>query len=93
MASWQDIRALEERIYDAIDDYLNYPDGYETPVVRVYLNQDDMQYKAELDDNLQGTEDEGIYPVAKLIRKGEGGKSEPDVDAISDIANSWIFLD
>ena len=92
MANWQDIRDLEERIYDVVDDYLNYPDGYESPSLRVYLDQDDMTYKAELDDKLEGTEDDGIYSILEIIRDGDDGK-EPDVDKISDIANSWIFLD
>ena len=30
MASIQDIQALEERIYDAVQEYLDNPDGYET---------------------------------------------------------------
>ena len=51
-------------------------------------SEDDMEYRAEMEDNLQGTEDDGIYPVADLIRDGE-----PDNDKASDIANSWIFLD
>lgn len=69
---------------------LKYPDGYSHPVLKVYLNQDEMLYVAELDDNLEGTEDDGIYPIADLLRDGE---KEPDVDKISEIANSWIFLD
>lgn len=28
MTSIQDIQALEERIYDAVQDYIDYPDGY-----------------------------------------------------------------
>ena len=92
MASWQEIRALEEKIYDVVDEYLNYPDGYQRPSLRVYLNKDEMTYNAELDDNLEGTEDDGIYPILDIIRDGDDGK-EPDVDKISDIANSWIFLD
>lgn len=28
MASIQDIHALEERIYDAVQEYLDNPDGY-----------------------------------------------------------------
>lgn len=92
MANWQDIRALEERIYDAVQEYLNNPDAYTQPMLHVYLDQDDMLHKAEIDDNLAGTEDDGIYPIATLLRQGEDGV-EPDVDRISDIANSWIFLD
>jgi hypothetical protein len=51
-----------------------------------------MKYNAELEDNLESNEDDGIYPILDLIRDGEEGK-EPDVDKISDIANSWLFLD
>lgn len=91
MASIQDIQALEEKIYDAVQEYLDYPDGYQKPVLHVYLN-DEMEYQAEIDDNLSGTEDDGIYPIESLIREGDNGR-EPDNDKASDIANSWIFLD
>ena len=43
-------------------------------------------------DNLQGTEDDGIYVIESLIREGDDGP-EVDIDRASDIANSWIFLD
>ena len=92
MASIQDIQALEERIYDAVQEYLDNPDGYEKAVLRVYLDEDDMIHRAEIDDNLQGTEDDGIYAIESLIREGDDGP-EVDVDRASDIANSWIFLD
>ena len=92
MASIQDIQALEERIYDAVQEYLDNPDGYENAVLRVYLDEDDMIHRAEIDDNLQGTEDDGIYAIESLIREGDDGL-EVDIDRASDIANSWIFLD
>ena len=84
MASIQDIHALEERIYDAVQEYLDNPDGYENATLHVYLDKDDMVYRAEMEDNLQGTEDDGIYPVADLIRDGE-----PDNDKASDIATNY----
>ena len=92
MASIQDIQALEERIYDAVQEYLDNPEGYDKAVLRVYLDEDDMIHRAEIDDNLQGTEDDGIYAIESLIREGDDGP-EVDVDRASDIANSWIFLD
>ena len=88
MATIQDINALEERIYDAVQEYLDNPDGYEHATLHVYLDKNEMEYRAEMEDNLQGTEDDGIYPIEDLIRDGE-----PDNDKASDIANSWIFLD
>ena len=92
MASIQDIQALKERIYDAVQEYLDNPDGYENAVLHVYLDEDDMFHRAEIDDNLQGTEDDGIYAIESLIREDDDGL-EVDVDRASDIANSWIFLD
>ena len=92
MASIQDLRALEERIYDAVQEYIDNPDGYEHAALHVYLDRDVMEYQAVMDDNLQGSEDDGFYPIETLIRKGDDG-IEPDNDRASDIANSWIFLD
>lgn len=92
MASIQDIQALEEQIYDAVQEYLDNPEGYENATLRVYLDRDEMVYRAEMDDNLEGTEDDGIYTIETLIREGDDGL-EPDNDRASDIANSWIFLD
>ena len=93
MADWQDIRALEERIYEQVEEYLNNQEAYTVPVLNVYLDHDDKTYKAAAEDGLQGTEDEGIYPMSELIRMGDNAKPEPHLDKISDVANSWIFLD
>ena len=92
MANWQDIRALEERIYDAVDEYLANSEAYKNAGLHVWLDEDDMIYRAEVDDNLAGSEDDGVYAIAGVLRNGDEGL-EPDVDRISDIANSWIFLD
>ena len=92
MANWQDIRALEERIYDAVQEYLGNADAYDHAVLHVFLDHNDMTHKAEIDDNLAGTEDDGVYAIEGVLRQGDEGL-EPDIDRISDIANSWIFLD
>lgn len=92
MATIQDIHALESEIYDAVQEYLDSPGSYANPILHVYLDKDDMKYRAEMDDNVEGTEDDGFYPAASLICEGCDGR-EPDNDRISDIANSWIFLD
>ena len=92
MASWQDIKALEERIYDAVEEYISNIVAYNNASLHVWLDEDDMTYKAEVDENLSGSEDDGVYAIDKVIRDGLNGM-EPDIDRISDIANSWIFLD
>lgn len=93
MANWQDIKALEERIYEQVEEFLNNQEAYAVPVLHIYLDCDDMTYKAAAEDELQGSTDEGIYPMPELIRTDDEGKPEPDIDKISDVANSWIFLD
>ena len=46
MATIQDIRALELRIYEAVEEYLDVPDAYDNPVLHVYLDKDEMEYRA-----------------------------------------------
>ena len=92
MANIQNIQALVECIYDVVKEYLDNPEGYENAVLHVYLDKDDMIFRAEVDDNLRGSEDDGIYTIESLIRKGDEGP-EVDIDRASDIANRWIFLD
>ena len=92
MATIQDIRELESRIYDAVEEYLASPDAYDNPKLHVYLDEQRMEYRAEMDDGLTGGEDDGVYAAEGLVRDGDEGP-EPDIDRISDIANSWIFLD
>lgn len=92
MATIQDIRALELAIYEAVEEYLGAPDAYNNPVLHVYLDNDTMIHCAEIGENLPVSDDNGVYAIESVIRKGDDG-DEPDVDAISDIANSWIFLD
>ncbi len=91
MARIQDIHNLEESICDAVEEYLDNIDGYRHPVLRVYYDKELMLYCAEMDDNLECSEDDGIYAIDTVVRDGDDG-FEPDNDAISDIANSWLFL-
>ena len=93
MANWQDIRAFEERIYDAVQDYLENPEAYTNTLLRVYLDRDEMEYRVDVIDDLnKGTEEDVFYTWDSLVREGESGL-EPDIDSISDVANKFIFLD
>ena len=92
MATIQDIRALELRIYEAVEEYLSAPDAYDNPVLHVYLDNNRMEYRAEIAENISGSEDDGVYAVESVVREGEESL-EPDNDRASDIANSWLFLD
>ena len=92
MATIQDIRALELRINEAVEEYLSAPDAYDNPVLHVYLDKERMEYRAEIAEYISGSEDDGVYAVGSVVREGDGGM-EPDNDRASEIANSWIFLD
>ena len=92
MATIQDIQALQLRIYEAVEEYLDAPDAYDNPVLHVYLDKDEMEYRAEIAENMPVSDDDGVYAIESLVRDGDGGL-EPDNDRASDIANSWIFLD
>lgn len=92
MATIQDIRALELRIYEAVEEYLDSPDAYDNPVLHVYLDSDERVHRAEIAENLPVNDDDGVYTIESVVRDGDEGR-EPDVDSISDIANSWVFLD
>ena len=69
MATIQDIRALELNICEAVDEYLDTPDAYSNPKLHVYLDKDRMEYRAELDEEISGSEDDGVYPIEELSGK------------------------
>lgn len=93
MANWQDIRELEERIYEEVSEYLSNQEAYNNAVLRVYLDVENMVHCAEVDNaDKYGIEDE-VYLIDTLIRLDDNGEQEVDVDAVSNVANSWIFLD
>ena len=93
MASWRDIRELEERIYEEVEEYINNPEAYNDAVLHIYLYEDSMVHCAEIDNADKYRIEDEVYPVDTLIRLDDNGEQEVDVDAVSDIANSWIFLD
>ena len=92
MSSIQDIRALEMRITNIVDDY-----------IQEMYNEDDflaigrrcgkITVKADAKENIKVGKTTELYPLKDLVRQGDDGKPETDNDKISDIANSWIFLD
>jgi len=87
MARIQDIKALEERIGDAVEEYLQYPADHTTPVLKVWLDTDTLRYEAAVEDAAEPQED--TFPMAELLIDG----SEPDYDKISEIANGFLFIE
>ena len=92
MSSIQDIHALEQRISDIVEDYIK--ELYdEDDVLAIRLRCGKISLKADAKEAIKVSKTTEIYPLQELVRKGDNGKPEPNNDKISDIANSWLFID
>ena len=92
MSSIQDICALELRITDIVDDYIQQRYN-EDDVLAIGHRCGKITVKADAKEKIKIGKTSELYPLKDLVRLSDDGKSEVDNDKISDIANSWIFLD
>ena len=92
MSSIQDIRALELRITDIVDDYIQQRYNGDD-VLAIGRRCGKITLKADAREQIKVGKTTEIYPLKDLVRLGDDGNSEADNDKISDIANSWLFLD
>jgi len=92
MSSIQDIRAMEQRITDIVDDYIQQLYN-EDDVLAIGRRCGKITTKADAPEKIKIGKTTELYPLKDLVRIGDNGKPEADCDRISDIANSWIFLD
>lgn len=91
MSTIQDIRALEERIYNIVQEYVD--NLYNTDdVLAIGKRCGRITLKADACETIKAGKTTELYPLKDLVRTGDDGKPEPDNDKISDIANSWLFL-
>ena len=92
MSNIQEIRALELRITDIVDDF-----------IKEFYNEDDVlaigrrcgkiTLMADSREAIKMGKTIEIYPLKELVRTDDDGKLEPDCDIISKIVNSWLFID
>ena len=92
MASIQDIRTLETRVTDIVDDYIQQQYN-EDDVLAIGRRCGKITLKADAKDKIKVGKTTELYPLKDLVRTGDDGNPEADFDKISEIANSWIFLD
>ena len=92
MGTIQDIQALEQKIFDIVEDYIK--DLYnKDDVLAIGRRCGRLTLKADAKEAIKVGKTTELYPLQDLVRKGDNGKPEPDNDKISEIANSWLFLD
>lgn len=92
MGKIQDIHALEQCIYDIVQDYID--DCYTADdVLAISKKGNKIVVTADAREKIVRNSTAETYPLKNLLRTGDDGEQEPDNDTISDIANSWLFLD
>ncbi|MBR3078586.1 MAG: hypothetical protein IKH01_02090 [Prevotella sp.] len=91
MSSIQDINALELRITDIVDDYVKKIYN-EDDVLAIGRRCGKITVKADSKENIKVGKTTELYFLKDLVRTGDDGNPESDCDKISDIANSWMFL-
>lgn len=92
MSSIQEIHELEQRIYDIVQDYVDGNYNAED-VLAIGMRCGKITLKANAKESIKVGKTTKIYPLRDLVRTGDDGKAEPDNDKISNIANSWVFID
>ena len=88
----QDLHALEERIYELVDGYLQEADCYTTaPVLAVWKRCGKLNVAVDVENNLKLTKTADVFPIADMLRPTEDGTTqEPDNDKIAEIASVWF---
>lgn len=91
MSTIQDIRNLELQITDIVDDYIKnfYNDD---DVLGIECKRGNFSLVADSEDKITKGKNTESYKLKDLTRLDDSGNIEADYDAISKIANSWLFL-
>ena len=92
MSTIQDIRALELRMTDIVDDYIQQMYN-EDDVLAISQRCGKIKIEADAKEKIKIGKTTELYPLKDLVRTGDDGNPEADCDMVSDIANSWVFLD
>ena len=91
MATIQDTRALEQRITDIVEDYIQ--DLYNNDdVLAIGRRCGKITLMADAKEKIKIGNTTELHPLKELVRADEKGKPEPNIDKISDISNQWIKI-
>lgn len=92
MSSIQEIHELEQQIYDIVQDYVNGSYNADD-VLAIGMRCGKITLKADAKEAIKVGKTTELYTLKELVRTGDNNELEPDNDKISDIANSWLFID
>jgi hypothetical protein len=92
MSTIQDIHALEQSIYDVVQDYID-GDYNEDDVLAIDRRHGEITLTADTREIIKTRKGTEVYLLKELFRAGEHVSLEPDGDKISEVANSWLFLE
>lgn len=84
----QKLRAFDNQIFDAVQEYLNDRNDYAADVV-LAINPKSHAISIDSPAACNGLEQ---YPIASLIRNDENGNTEPDCDATYELASNYYFV-
>lgn len=91
MNTIQEIHALEQNIYDIVQDYIN-GDYNEDDLLMIERRHGEITITVDAREAIKASKSTEAYPLKELVREGEHVLFEPDGDKISEIANDWLFL-
>ena len=82
MSTIQDIHALEQSIYDVVQDYID-GDYNEDDVLAIGRCHGEITLTADAREAIRARKSTEAYPLKELVRAGEHVSLEPDGDKIS----------
>lgn len=90
MARFQDLREFEDKIEEAVNEWISDQEGYDEDeidygFIRIFRDEDG-RYDAELTYHMEN-DGADYYNVEKYVYEGE-----PDFDETSDLASNYIFV-
>ena len=93
MSSIQEIReALEDHYFEFVDGFVA-GDYNEDDVLSISRRAKQITLKADArHENIKAGKTTELYELKSLVRTGDNGQPETDVDKVSEIANKWLYV-
>lgn len=87
MVTIQDINELEYKISEVVQEYIDNVEGYDRPLLKITRTPEGIKPEIVENESIYDNGDEATYDLTGLVNG-----DEPNYDAVSEIANQWLFL-